>query len=1346
MTEQTGEDQGEYEYYYEDEDGLKNQSYDEKNVIDSISPPPPIPKQKSWLRNMDIEDALPTPYKNTLVSKTKYHVISFLVTHPRIYALYLLFETTWPRGLVLVDMYTDYLVARALYDGQERIWFMLSSLFIVLPFVLVWSVSLRFLQSNIQKQFDKLLSSKHRPLIQFISSVFLMIYIFPLVGALLMATVEVFWVIGDIFRGIKAFIFGTGLIDTENRNIKSLKSYRRAVQVLAESVPQTILQLYIFIRLTFSSETDHNVGHTENTEDYFQGVGINALTISFGVSLLNLVYNVYKFKSEAQLHGMTWAEYALSVLQLAEVPIIKLVPRTPAIKKGYIEEVNLSGFRFDKESLTPLFEAINSARCRLKAIKLSIGSLSKLDTKSCQLLGNLLNNTGIDVIISRSSSLLNLKVLFESFDIDNTGYLEEEEFITATETLNCSIQNATKQQKRRIFKALAIRRLEERDRVYFYDFFKTATSVEDIDNNDGQILFDLTQIDFPLHYIFHRIQQIVEQNEIEKEDDRLISSLNNLYQFCEGLRILDAVDAVQNHVFYPIIDVLSVLTKKKSLYPKYTRFVSALFDKILNSNAFDGEFYLKRNVFDVHVEQKLKLLNVSKLGKHLQKTQYGVNIFEYCFMFQPEYRPNQCKIFTRLLNVWLNKTKDKGTIKTQITSTSGALYHLFNMTNGFHITDDDGRTPLFYAVKYGLNDVTECFATVVIPFQLEKGTDWVRDQSYLHTIIHHLLKTDAKNPAQTMFQLFLSTKCIDLNYLHEGKHLADYMLIYRRLVLHVQHQDYILACFEALSEYNYDFSGLLDLAENNILHYASNLNDIEAVDVILRKCQPLISTLLNATNKQNRNALSQAFEHNNCDIVKRLIVMEQQQSIDYDVFLRKLKKEKEIREKWIICLHELVRHNNGVILNKMSKLLKERIYILLTQLQVSFEQKHRKAKKKANQRTQLRVMHAVTVIQKKLQKHVDANSLPIERSTSQTSASNSSLLSKARQISVTSSVGRSPSIHADDTDNAYKAWYLNTIRDKRKNTCIGIKNISLREAAVTWISIDVVMSIVQLVLWFCIIWVDQIEIRYIDSDLFILLYLDYICLIGWTVIIVTDALALYGMSECVGWCVVIKMISLVLSVLLTVAPLGLIAYETDMMEVRMVMIGAIVFSILFALFSCRDMYRVYKWIKYYQNGGVYQNDDRKLEETQNIIYKIINMEKAPELNGQYCKVVLILDNEQYRVRLVNDTWSIGPRIVHKSNLEVVFEAVHDDMFRRDLGKYLFEKKTPNQHITEDHDDEDEEFTQLDTVEEAKKLSLRELNMALDKMKRKVMSMKTLVVDVNDDIIMGNSRNGASYNL
>eukprot|EP01084_Bolivina_argentea_P320386 555877_1 len=62
----------------------------------------------------EIDEPLPLPYKKSCNSKISYYFETFLVTHPRMYALFLLYQATWPRGLVLLDMYTDVQVALSL--------------------------------------------------------------------------------------------------------------------------------------------------------------------------------------------------------------------------------------------------------------------------------------------------------------------------------------------------------------------------------------------------------------------------------------------------------------------------------------------------------------------------------------------------------------------------------------------------------------------------------------------------------------------------------------------------------------------------------------------------------------------------------------------------------------------------------------------------------------------------------------------------------------------------------------------------------------------------------------------------------------------------------------------------------------------------------------------------------------------------------------------------------------------------------------------------------------------------------------------------------------------------------
>lgn len=50
----------------------------------------------------DLNQPLPLPFKSGCINRMWYHIKSFFVIHPRFYALYLLYRSTWPRGLVIL--------------------------------------------------------------------------------------------------------------------------------------------------------------------------------------------------------------------------------------------------------------------------------------------------------------------------------------------------------------------------------------------------------------------------------------------------------------------------------------------------------------------------------------------------------------------------------------------------------------------------------------------------------------------------------------------------------------------------------------------------------------------------------------------------------------------------------------------------------------------------------------------------------------------------------------------------------------------------------------------------------------------------------------------------------------------------------------------------------------------------------------------------------------------------------------------------------------------------------------------------------------------------------------------
>ena len=96
-----------------------------------------------------------------------------------------------------------------------------------------------------------------------------------------MALYEVYLVAYDVVHGVRCFIYGTGLVETQSTDVRAMKQYRRAVEIFSESVPQTLLQLYMFLRNVPIPKED--------------------LYLSLAISLFNLLVNAWRLRKEAKM-------------------------------------------------------------------------------------------------------------------------------------------------------------------------------------------------------------------------------------------------------------------------------------------------------------------------------------------------------------------------------------------------------------------------------------------------------------------------------------------------------------------------------------------------------------------------------------------------------------------------------------------------------------------------------------------------------------------------------------------------------------------------------------------------------------------------------------------------------------------------------------------------------------------------------------------------------------------------------------------------------------------------------------------------------------------------------------
>ena len=262
-------------------------------------------EQKSHVHSPP-SNTIALPYKQDKChSYISYRLKSFFVTNDRLLSLALLYQSVGPRILSLIDIYTDIQVTMDLYNSKQKYsaLFGLSLIFISFSFIMLWSVSLRlidkFIDIKTQKSgiINKLIH--HNRASKMIFDVLLLLYLFPPLGCLLVTLYEIWYLLYDVYLGVKSFIKGEILIIDKNLERRALKQFRRIVEFFGESIPELILQIYMFIFKIKVSPFD--------------------LYLSIFVSTFHLIYNLYKLRQEAKYNGLSFAQYSISVLHLGMI-------------------------------------------------------------------------------------------------------------------------------------------------------------------------------------------------------------------------------------------------------------------------------------------------------------------------------------------------------------------------------------------------------------------------------------------------------------------------------------------------------------------------------------------------------------------------------------------------------------------------------------------------------------------------------------------------------------------------------------------------------------------------------------------------------------------------------------------------------------------------------------------------------------------------------------------------------------------------------------------------------------------------------------------------------------------
>ena len=104
------------------------------------------------------------------------------------------------------------------------------------------------------------------------------------------------------------------------------------------------------------------------------------------------------------------------------------VPYLPAIERGKEngQKVNWIYYKLTNETVATIANALISPTSQCSTMKLSSYSIRNVSRTGCRAFGNVLRTSGVDLILSQKES--HIKDLFDTFDIDNSGAFDFEQF------------------------------------------------------------------------------------------------------------------------------------------------------------------------------------------------------------------------------------------------------------------------------------------------------------------------------------------------------------------------------------------------------------------------------------------------------------------------------------------------------------------------------------------------------------------------------------------------------------------------------------------------------------------------------------------------------------------------------------------------------------------------------------------------------------------------------------------------------------------------------------------------------------------------------------------------------
>ena len=340
------------------------------------------------------------------------------------------------------------------------------------------------------------------------------------------------------------------------------------------------------------------------------------------------------------------------------IPIAKLVPRLPAIENGKVEQVNFGDFTMDKQSIGTIISGLSNKLCKLKSMRITIGTIKNLDIESCRSLGAFLKRKNINVTISQTVDSKEILKMFKMLDEEGKGFLTVQQFVMGHHILDESTTVSDNSDKSMIvdnmimmgglnrqsttatmFNQLAIRKTYSQanaDRVYFIDFYDSFTKTKQKGNVKYESKYDITSIKSPIHWIFYhltncvknlflqekekpqqliRLSQLIELPFKSNEWNLLLNNLIKLFHFVVGLNQETQLSSDGNK-YNVLITLVKTHKELSNIMTKNVRKSS-----IITAN----QITLSQNIFWFLDKLLIELLRLQSI-KHMITLKYNIDI------------------------------------------------------------------------------------------------------------------------------------------------------------------------------------------------------------------------------------------------------------------------------------------------------------------------------------------------------------------------------------------------------------------------------------------------------------------------------------------------------------------------------------------------------------------------------------------------------------------------------------------------------------------------------------------------------------------------------------------------